>query len=87
MDAYREQLTEDGTCVECGYEPARCNCTYRNSPTHDDHNPRYVTDYDDEGFHYEAQLTSEGVIIDLFDDEGDLVDTFGQLYEEILPRV
>jgi hypothetical protein len=29
-DAYPDRLDEDGTCSECGYEPDRCRCEYRN---------------------------------------------------------
>lgn len=28
-DAHAEKLTDDGTCIDCGYEPARCRCAYR----------------------------------------------------------
>ena len=32
----------------------------------------------------EAQLTEEGVIVDEYDAEGELLSTFGQTYDELL---
>ena len=51
----------------------------------DDTNPTITTDPDEDGCCFVAQLTYEGVIIDLVDAEGDAIDSFCQTYEEILP--
>ena len=45
---------------------------------------RRVAHLDEEGLWIEAQLTSEGVIVDLYSDEEGVLRTFGQTYEEIL---
>lgn len=48
-----------------------------------DNNPRKIIRLDEGGW-IEAQLTEEGVIVDEYDRDGEILSTFGQTYDELL---
>lgn len=47
---------------------------------------RFITPTEADGTWIEAKLTSEGVIVDRYNSEGECIATFGQTYDEILPE-
>lgn len=45
---------------------------------------QFVTEPDPDGYWVDAKLTDEGVIVDVFDSEGEIVDSFARMYDEYI---